>query len=376
MWGQDQEGKGGGPLAASWMRGPYTIEGDYIKPLPEGEMERYDPFASYYGADSARLERSLYLELIDLELGNHQAVERFVTTRGLLGLFQHRLVQLSTVIAFPIGSLRGDAVPEMLFEAFHSPGSVPAWTSSGAAWLTDDTPAGPEARKVLYDRWRQRRPFPEGWAISETVDGYYDVSSREDYYSHYFPDPLDEGVPPEVAAEALRRVAKDPTSDEAAQILELLSYDDPYPRAGSNAMWVRLCEPLGDFYLAALELRATYSACAERKDPTSVAAALMNCTRHLRRVHPIPHRTEEGGWAWRWSFPSLLAACYTMLFLDFVVEKRRLYFCAECGKSMISDRSDKKYCDSTCQNRANQRRWRQRSATASAKQKPKKGDTR
>ena len=375
MWGRSHREGADGPLAGLWVRQPYRVAEGYIKPASLG-FSRYDPFDSYYGTDAATAGRSLYLELIDLNASDSVEVEAFTSKWGLLGLYQHRLLQLAhSDWTYPHNFPPApEAVPEDLVEHFRTPGHPEYGFRSFDPVLTFWKPEDQAERAAIYGKWLRRRPFPSEWVIHETPAGHYDIAPTREFSQRYFPDPplvamtekdFEQAVAAITAAPDVK--AKEAAREEMYRMFEL-------PPPGSEAMWERLCEPLADFQTAVAELQQIYQSCQLANEGRSAVRAMADCAMQLRRVSPVPYLTEEGVWSWRWFFPSLLSACYTMLFLDFVVENRKLLHCAECGQSMVSDRSDKRYCGRTCQNRANQRRWRERTAQASDDQGPKEGD--
>ncbi len=353
-----------GPLTGCWTRRRYFVEEGLIQPLPRGATEEYDPFISYYGSDSTWSGRSLYLELLELDIGSEHAIEGFTSRWGLLGLYQHRLVQIRRAEADLDLSTKIDRVPEYLVEHFEAPSSTPEWVNVERWWLTrEQLETDPEGAKRFFRAWlNTRKPHTVASAIVASSEGYYEELPLGDYAQRFFPHPPKLSLDSEKVFQMLRSTAQALEDDDfraVDQIEQVKQLIASVPRLGSKWFWERLCEPVDEFRQAVEELRSVFAGCTDREDKLAVGLAMQTCTRHIRRVHPIPH-FEEGALTWRWSFPSLLAAAYMMLFLDVAVEGRKLRYCEGCGKSFVADRSDKRFCGRACQNRSNQRRYRQR----------------
>src|SRR5689334_8898179 len=77
-------------LTTEWIQGEYEVEGGYVRPAPGATFAHYDPFDYRRGGGSR-----LWQALQRLEVDDPQAIARFATEWGLLGLLHHDLLQFS-----------------------------------------------------------------------------------------------------------------------------------------------------------------------------------------------------------------------------------------------------------------------------------------
>jgi len=429
MWGFDaDQHQRDTQLSAAWVRCRYFVQDGYIRPVRGAHVEAYDPFEAYYANDSALLGRSLYLQLVDLDTTNEQEIEKFVSRWGLLGLFQHNLIQARHVECDEWEELGNPDPPYAVTvsEIYEWPGASPGENHShrtiahgvtaeqyqGDGWLPPLEP-DEELKRVItergwghfteeglqlmpgamyrlddwleerelrrYKQWRSRQRYLHGSALIELPERGIEEVSLPGYYSRFFPDSglLRDGREAVIPTSDLGDL-KQMTDDQLLKSAKELSSEmySLFPRLYSKSLWYGLCEPLKDFRQAVSEFRATYVLATQVRLNASVAPGAKDWeemgrsrdlrrqfTRHLRRVHPFPHCDRETqAWSLRWSFPSLLAAGYGMMFLDFTLQKRKLRFCqsSTCGKSFVSERSDRQYCSTRCQNAQKQRERRER----------------
>jgi len=385
MWGVGN-GKDAGnrrALQAGWVRRRYFIRDGYIRPIQGSEVVVYDPFEEYYGTDAARSGRSLYQHLVDLDLSDERAIEEFASRWGLLGLFQHRLVQVSHVGCDRYDYAdHPDQPPTSLSHWNERPGNGPLDRREGPTihliYPDDYLRADEDERRSvrerghqLFRKWLAETRYPYGSVIVENAFGVLEEVEQDAYYSQFF---LDLELARAIAEEDTRTDLHDPSRKF------LPPRRSRYPRISSPRLWDCLCEPLDLFREAAYELRDLYTLTVRASSPDAHAAPSSQAADYLRqdfaqrlsRVHPLPGWQEQSrSWTMAWSFPSLLSAAYAMLFVDFVVAGRKLRFCANetCGKSFVSDRSDRKYCSERCQNAAKQREFRRAKKAAVDPQK-------
>ncbi|MDI6872069.1 MAG: CGNR zinc finger domain-containing protein [Bacillota bacterium] len=372
-------------LKTTWARRRYYVDEGYIKPIPGLKTEWYNPFASYYGLDSPYKGRSFYLELVELNENDPRAVEEFASKWGLLGLVFENLIQ-----AHYVRTPEGYALPKHRLDCV-IPGFDEVWQGKGSAVVVPlSTPYVPE--DVIWDAMVTR-----GWVKRETdgglrvlVDGTFSeleqrltreheqaefagfqlhiqdggealvrdrlgtpcVKSLIEYLQDYFPEPLPK-----------------PQSFGPGLKLQWLRDGDPvFPALDSDFIWDHLCEPLDDFALEVRRFRDVYTACAKRPDLSRDQVRWISAVfdQHLESVHPTltlsdDHETQPDGFTYsgEWSYPSLLAVAYMMLYLDFT-GNRRLHFCANdrCRKPFVTDRTDRIYCSARCLNATKHRKYR------------------
>src|SRR5437870_2087729 len=81
-------------LGSCWIRREYRIVKGYILPDTSSPLQEYDPFESYFDRSSSTVEKSLYLDLVGIDVESDQAIEQFACRWGLLGLFYQPLIQI------------------------------------------------------------------------------------------------------------------------------------------------------------------------------------------------------------------------------------------------------------------------------------------
>src|SRR5262245_58033757 len=83
--------------ASHWRKRRYYVSDDgFIKPVQGSPVEEYDPFESFYAGPRTSQPRYLHTDLAGLDTDDTRAIEDFVNTWGLLGLFQHYLRRVQT----------------------------------------------------------------------------------------------------------------------------------------------------------------------------------------------------------------------------------------------------------------------------------------
>ena len=342
-------------IAATWRRQRYVVEGDHLVPATAADAEEYDPFDHYAGVSDIPLGETPYLDLASLDLNDTEAIEQFASAWGLLGLFQHNLVQLRYV---PTRDGR--------MQLRHDP---PLYIDEPSSTATTERISGFLGAGSDFDD--DLVPFAHEWFSGQSLD-FQDGSRVRHSWDDLDTDDEREYVLDEVRAVERQRWLDDPAKrGEALYVdphgeVQRASLDDyarpffpnatvnprTYPSIDSATLWGELHEPLEAFRSAAREFQRQVHFVADADEWSDDLARAIE--RNLRSVHPRIefHADEEGGrWVERWHFPSLLAACYTMLHLD-LTKQRAVRICAsdKCDNAFIAERSDRMYCTPRCKN--------------------------
>jgi hypothetical protein len=345
-------GKEGLRVFSQWARRRYSIEGDYIKPVPGSKVTFYNPFDHYYGAGNVKTGTSLYLELVALDTNDCCQIEQFASKWGLLGLFYHPLLQIRhRVLAYDVSAQRDDP-------------SLPSWAygfldtvnvNPGLAFKDEL----PEATRAMEAATLEGSAVVHRPGLEQYVE-----ECLTTYSQSYFPD--------------LTNRAASLAHRSGGRTFEQLLYGALY----SPARWDYLCEPVQRFQDEVKLLQENYHLCkvASEAGVSSYSFDLEErFAVHLRHVHPIAicspgkdevpcarsmNRRLTKGWIvgplnCGWSFPSLLATAYLMLLLD-TTENTGLRYCENetCRHPFVSRRSDRKYCSKGCKNAQTQRVFR------------------
>jgi hypothetical protein len=338
-------------LSSRWAKRDYQVVDGYIRPDPKSRLEVYDPFNFYFGPESVKQGRSLYLELANLDTGSDRAIEQFACHWGLLGLFSHRLIEIR----------------------YWRPGMKEGLPSiSGQGGFYQLGARSPDLIiECLPPEWIQMME-EGGWHGSATVleplPGWCVERPLQTYCAPYFPD----------GGSQTRPSSHDQDGYEISdrRLFALLD---------SMSRWDFLAEPVQEFQEAADEFRSTFRDWQRlsRSTENDGEAGLLKqrLDDHVRHVHPTlvierddregpGHLHGRGGrqaggakpWSSGWSFPSLLSAAYMMLLQD-LAGNRNIRFCANerCGGPFVTDRADKLYCSPACKNAQQQRTHRRAS---------------
>ncbi|MGV3723554.1 MAG: hypothetical protein ACO1SX_21875 [Actinomycetota bacterium] len=296
-----------GWLQTQWSRRPYFVEGGYLRPVPGEPAEAFDPFEFGYGRYLTALGK--------LNLDSEESIKAFAMQWGLLGLFQHRLIQ-----------------------ARHTGAGGRADVIEGLGFL---------AVRPVPDGGLRPRPST---VLIQSADGVIEEAPLEAFYQRYFPQF-------DVTPEAFYRNEIPPIRNPMAAL-------------------AHVCEPLDDFRAAVREFRAVSRLCTAAQNGTLPAgyphpsghgyvettdeADLREAfARNTRQVHPGPLRSVSDGWRMKWHFPSLLSTFYMLLLQD--LTGGRLWECAreDCRTPFVRvKRSDQKFCSPTCLNTVKQRNKR------------------
>ena len=400
----------------------YDIEDEHIVPQNAWQHSRklapgstpdntgiteYDPFLRYFGPGQPqdKKRRSIYLELSDVNPDDAADVLGFTNRYGLLGLFHHNLFGARYLLmpggwAYPKHDpppflyrellegkpyFHGGEDLEEVFEyhgvsysTFHPLPSIDDahpedhWGQAiireleamgviredGGAWTEAETGhklavplselpedvvemARAQAREDLMAygkqalaRW-ENDPSKSGTVIVPTREGHYEQRPLNHYFRKYYPT-LGEG---------------------------------PYPALSAPWRWSILCEPLGEFQAAARQFQHVFHEWIRLRSGDESEPGFSHVqellTPHLRHVSPMPRVVEseawKGKWTWGWRFPSLLAACYMMMFMDMVAgQMPRKCGNLTCLRTFVTTRSNQYYCHPSCQQSEKQRRYRQR----------------
>lgn len=295
-------------INSTWHRGSYRYEGDWLVPEP-GASSSYDPFEHY----EQRPQQSPHIDLANLDTFDPVAIQGFVNTWGLLGLFQHRLVHVRyaevdvgwiqvdpdppradgvEVIESPTRYLRciysePDTIKDPVFHARHQE-RFDAGLDELEFAATDaaGTISAQVGRRAMQS-WEDTTPLRGVAAVESMVEdnGYEDVPIHE-YMNQYFP---------------------------------YLQEEERYPSLHSIHLWDHLAENVEEFGIEAAFYQMNFRAVHSDDLLEDVSDVQNRFVRNLRNVHPSPQYFVERGepaWKWRTAFPSLLAACYQMLMMD------------------------------------------------------------
>lgn len=330
-----------------WVKRKYVVSGGWIQPFlgTGSEPTRYDPFDHYSPGSE---DGSLHLWLLRLDLADEAEIERFVSSYGLLGLFQDQVVQLRHQIE--IGTVKLDLCFSQDGRGSRVPGAAYPWDVKlemlrrGLASVTVDghyaivpefaaAPSAVEAEIANSIRDRDLERFargsePCGTALVQDGWALHEETSRVAY--RYFTDGGSFVWQGDLAEGGAGRPAS------------------PW----DWKMWDFLAEPLDEFRAAVCEFRLIFRECQEvttgEATPERALEAGERLSQHLRRIHPVAKYdaiTQE--WVDAWSFPSLLSVCYKMLHQD-LAEHLHVGFCRRCRNPLTGHRRGKKYCSRSC----------------------------
>src|SRR4051794_32891800 len=99
---EEPNGEGREPLywsRATWFHRTYVVQDGLIRPVPWSHLKPYDPFTGEGHSEKLPPDRPIYEQLYRLSLSNERAIADFVSTWGILGLFQDRLIQARRVLS-------------------------------------------------------------------------------------------------------------------------------------------------------------------------------------------------------------------------------------------------------------------------------------
>jgi hypothetical protein len=352
-------------LRRNWVRRQYHIEDGYIKPVPGSEPIPYNPLVLDDQARHRKNKRRLVDDLLRLHPRDYTAVAEFASHWGLLGLFQHHLVE-QFYIPTESGDVQTVHDPRFgLFPTVHEGvdfyDCMPSrrkleWSddtvredwvrrgvihrAEGEKWVLTDL-----GKQLLLRGWRAKTGKSGTVSTDLIRTGAPKRLPLQQYYQHFFPD--------------AQKVTEAPDS------LVI------YPRIGSEKLWDQLCEPLDLFHCAVIEFRSIAWAYSEqnalpiRDDLRQFFGNPLSKTRQVLVSSPAPDWDQGGrspgirsspaelGWAW----PSLLAAAYLLLMRD-VTGNYGPRDChnESCRTTFMPTRPDRKYCSPECRNQQMQRR--------------------
>jgi hypothetical protein len=337
------------PFATQWARRSYFIERGHIKPIPQSKVRVYDPFKQQplnRNLSSKDGDRPLYAQLINVDEWDEKDIIRFCNDFGLLGLFQHNLIQARYV---PTDDGR--------VQCLHDPPFDFPEIIEGPSFRSELTPL---SQRVDEDEVQYR--------IREAVRFSPQLGSCE--------EELREDIVEELREEALEFWRKDRRCrglvirwTPACWVEEpLIFYFRTYfPGAGltfpslhAPELWDSLCEPVGEFRQSVMNLRSLFHTWSEwsasSKAPGDHTWASRAIDEELLRVHP----TTAGSGSW--FCPSLLSCIHTTMYLDITRQKLpRKCANSKCERQyFLANREDNQYCSSACQASAKQRRLRER----------------
>lgn len=341
-----------------WAKREYVFDRSDLVFRPAGTcVEFYDPLqVGYFDLEAVppgNRQPPLYALLWELDTTNVGTVRDFVSHWGLLGLFQHHLIESRYAASAPRG------------QSDMSTGPLPARAHPETFLEVTETPLRRD-----WKPWRTAPPPPRAYTKPDVADhqlGDVHPATVE------IDDPrISRQVAKRADAGAQRLEAR--ADWESVRVLhsphgqvESMPLTDYYARffpsgrfasMHSKQLWDELAEPLTDIDQAVADLRENYDLCSRAKSERSWK--LDRDVRevfdtHLQGVSLTVELAEDRAGRWRaaWAFPSLLSAVYWMLREDFTKPGRRLLYCQrqDCRKPLITDRSDKFFCTGgTCKN--------------------------
>lgn len=371
-----------------WVRRSYEIESrtGYIRPVKGSPQRPYDPFNP--DADIVRDDPDvpLHEDLAALRLrswahdpseeygpppaedpeaaaqrrrkalAESEEIRRFTSKWGLLGLFQHNLLEARYSLEPEGEDFRGYGNDILVIDRPGEPVTIVRPSPFGPP-----TPA-PEVRDQTW--WA---PLDPGWGTAVvTVEqgGSTEVLPVRTYYERYL---LADLGTPSLAAFGPPKASAPP--------------DSGFPSLGSDRLWDSLCEPVWLFRDAVTEFQDAMNQCArEDLSPSEAEELRMVLQRHASRVRTvvewrpnlehgvdgIANRRKRGyrpsvQWESRWAFPSLLSAAYMLLLLD-LTKGHVVRNCAraDCRRIFRATRPDRIYCSPRCLNAQKQREHRHR----------------
>jgi len=314
-----------------WSRRRFFVEGGYIKPVIGSAIELYRPMEHYYGVGSSSTKQSMYLNLLSVQAPYPSSLEKIARKWGLLGLYQHHVVQVRWEVESGDGQRTRPVLSKPAELLYHYSAHWKAFGANsvqGFVTAIDDTgkPSNRESPLLTWGRL-------------------------------YFPD-----------FDWIHPLAPRMTSINCAggewELAPALHEDF-------------LCEPVDEVVHAITAFQETYMRCTQWSEgkPHTEAAELINkafeC--HLSRPElntvlmpggePKSDHTGEvdrvGRWKLDLSFPSLLGMAYYQMFQD-LRDGRYMRYCrnkSSCGRAFVTDRKNSFYCCQSCRNAANLRAY-------------------
>lgn len=370
-------------FSTRWRRQRYYIEDGFIRPAQRSEPKEYNPLASYFERGQTSRRDQLHLALAGLNTSSDdqdEQIEKFCSEWGLLGLYQHRLIQLTYVPGPRGGALPRHRPPHSHPEVVETPlgrAEHPARErrervelfaehrlTYGHGTPEADQPLAEYLADMELDIW-WKDPAAGGEALV-LKHGRTERVRLADYYASYFPQYSVHLF--EIGMRVLR--------SEPSMLPE-------YPTWSSPWLWNELCEPVEAFCEAVNEFQDTARLCRDYKDgqhfsPDQAEKLERVFNQHLTLAglrlrydrHSGLGRLEQE-WQHEYFCPSLLSAAYLLLMLTFS-GAAKLRFCRNepCGKPFEAERPDREFCSRSCQKAQQQRLRRRRQSKSEARSHP------
>ena len=326
-----RERRGFRMFRGSWRRRRYHVSEGYIRPVAGELTVEYDPLDS-----STNDGLPAYLRLVNInEFDDHQIAD-FCSQFGILGLFQHDLLQVRyTPTSNGAIQCRHDPPPPHYFEVLETPYS---------RYELDGRGSWPD--EILRPKIEDLQRFP---ADDESFEDMAIEALDQEYLDEWKTDRTKRGL---VVVEDVEGIREQPLGGYFRRFFP--ASGNEFPSLHAPQLWDYLCEPLPAFRTAVLNLRAVFeewqagpigSSRHAGWQTTFLAPALM-------RARPMPVNGEL-----TWLFPSLLTALYMQLFLD-CISARQPRFCANencLRRAFVADRPDNVFCSDKCRHAQKQR---------------------
>lgn len=318
----------------------------YIRPIPGAALERYDqPVSGHSGSQPSDLQS----ELLGLDIENENKIIEFCRRFGLLGI---------------------------LTEELHSMTLAPRWEH-----LTS-SPSDP----VLFPSQTRYSRTHWGWTSNTRLrikgDNEYVITLDHDYHRedwlHSLVSPEDTSTPPGSAsiAQLFSEAVEEQTLDRAlgqffpaVEAAELETYEYPIPM--SEEFWQQYAEPLGRFKSAIRDFREILENLTQAGPPEhlpdSVLRSVLRAKTQLQAilsVSPALLLMDDGGFAPRWAFSSLIAVAAFEVWQQ-LIGGQSVRHCrrSRCRRLFIPSNNAREYCSDRCKMAEEKARQRRKKTT-------------
>lgn len=361
-----------------WRCSDYEIVGGtHIAPVRGAEIERYDPFDQhdeFWKKRKKDRRGPSYVDLIDLDLGDEDALLEWVGQNGLLGILPHRMEETHLWPRWgrsePMRE-KGKTVycaTQTQYRVGFPTKPIKAYNIQPKEPREPGTPLTPEeVDAALGQRAKFFPPIrPPGVTVLDVEMGGTEWAGIPEALGVFFPRV--DGVTDFVMKEGRKgRNLKTPSigsedprlKGPTAKRLEGLEYPLPF----SDEFCLEYGEPLDLFRNHIWHLRHIIRDWdgdeVEERLPATADPAWVGMAA-LRGLHPAFKPSAEGGWRWGWNSRSLYAAFSLMILEDFPLKGARLVHCGKCKKPFTTTDPRKEYCCTKCLKAEQKRRKRKK----------------